>query len=199
MTRLLWIAFPVFLLLACSPETPKGSTIVSKSSSVSIPERPKVDLTTPDRALKSYWQQREWARGVDEHLDIEFKKAHANRPEYATVIASVATGDVLADAKRTLSPRARYERDIDSIKQETDSRAVALVRIRNTTVVPEGAKATAREFRRRETGTMFRYVLEKEGADWKVAEVWRNDDILGPRKLYSDRQPLYPSEVYFEE
>ena len=45
---------------------------------------------------------------------------------------------------------------------------------------------------------MFRYILEKDGANWKVDEVWINSDILGWRKLTEKRTPLFPSSVYLD-
>jgi len=118
------------------------------------------------------------------------------------VFAPVVTAELLAywrsGDKQTDLYREDKQRDIESVKQETESRAVALVRIRNVSPIPEGAKPDSWQIKLRERGQMFRYVIEKEGPDWKIAEVWENDEHLGPRKQYSDLAPRFPAYVLGE-
>jgi len=129
----------------------------------------------------------------------EFQKALARLPQPHEVYSPITSGDALAYwADRSETDDTKLQRDIDSVKQETDSRAVALVRIKNVTPIPDGVKPFPREFKEHEGGVMFRYILEKEGTNWKVAEVWINYDIFGWRKYTEKRTPSFPSSVYHD-
>jgi hypothetical protein len=74
---------------------------------------------------------------------------------------------------RDSSPPDVYERDILEVEMQTGSRAVILVAIRNSTPLGDKEKVIGYDDRkRREVGDRYRYVLELDGAKWRVVELW---------------------------
>ena len=184
----------LLLFAGCQPSEPPPASSAKASHEPAPP--PPIDLSTPDRALKSYWARKDWYKGLIRDAVQKFENT-LKLPRPPDVYGPITSGDALAYwGEVKLDEETNVQRDIDTVKQETDSRAVALVRIKNITPIPEGAQPSARQFKEREAGIMFRYVLEREGNSWKVAEVWINSDLMGWRKLTEKRPPLYPSSVY---
>lgn len=68
-------------------------------------------------------------------------------------------------------------RTIQEVKVESESRAVVIANIRNTTPIPAGAQPDKYDTERREHGELFRYVLEKSGTSWQIAEVYMRDEL----------------------
>lgn len=201
MSRFVVVAVLAAVMAACAPEKPIQ---LSESASTARPPQPKPDLSTPDRALKSYWAKKDWHERLMWQAEDDFrKKVVAKLPAKGEVLATVVTAELLAYWRWHDKQISLYhddkQREIESVKQETESRAVALVRIRNVSPIPEGAKPDSYQIKVRERGEMFRYVIEKEGPDWKIAEVWENHEYpLGPRKQYSDLAPRFPAHVLGE-
>jgi hypothetical protein len=131
---------------------------------------PPVDVSTPDRALKSYWAQVDWLTASDHAL-----KAHNRSGDTFTTgmsaLAKVANQGRVASANYQ-QPLYTYSREITEAKVETDSRAVVFATIRNTTPLPANANLDAADKKRREEGSRYKYVLEKSQNAWQVAEVW---------------------------
>lgn len=179
-------------LAACQP----GSRHASPASP--RPAAPKVDLSTPERALESYWARQGWYRGLAHDA---FDQAKRKLPAAREVYGAVATGNELKlQTSFAQYPHEVLDRKIEGTRHETESRAVLLARLRNVTPVPEGAKPAPWEVERREKGAVFRYVLEKEPAGWKVAQIWQHDDVLAIWEKRADPAvwvtPSYPSDVY---
>lgn len=146
-----------------------------------------VDLSTPDRALRSYWAVRDeivralWAiqRAVVNKAVGDIQRAERQLPE-------VAVPAIVDNFKANIEPdpAETFSRDILEVKIESESRAVVSVVIKNTTPIPEGAVLTefARELRR--NGDRYRYVLENGATGWQVAEIWSLDSHTGMQKDY---------------
>jgi hypothetical protein len=124
-------------------------------------ESTKLDLTTPDRALKSYWAMQ----------DLTWQDDASRSDPSATRLAPLLTGGAEADLKAPHTTLV-LDRDILELKQESDSRASAVVRIRNATPPPAGAVTTEYINNSREKGDRYKYVLEKVNAEWRVSEIW---------------------------
>lgn len=135
---------------------------------------PAIDVTTPDRALKSYWQTK------DARRKIEFDWRNAQNPEREKLYGKIGfdarklmTGDVLSvhQAIYKRSQFVEYSRELVDVKLDTESRATAMVKVRNSTPIPEGMVVFDSDKKLREEGDRFKYVLEKESDGWKVAQV----------------------------
>jgi len=188
MIRACVIAFATSTLLACDNTHPRQGAGADANAA------PAIELDTPDRALRSYWAVMDWGRAqpiADEEVQREARRVELfNRT-------------VIQDLAREASPRSIYEetfdRDILEVKQETPSRAVITVVVRNTTPIPVGAHATEAELRRRERGDRYRYVMEMVGKEWRVAEIWEVDYGGGWRRKTSrgPKKPDVPILTFF--
>ncbi|PZP91144.1 MAG: hypothetical protein DI587_36340 [Variovorax paradoxus] len=71
-----------------------------------------------------------------------------------------------------------FDRTIEEVKVESESRAVVLVRIKNTTPLIPTEVPDKWDTEKRSKGDLYRYVLEKAGDNWRVAEVWEFADYI---------------------
>ena len=186
---LLRVIFLFLLLTACSKE--------NGDPKIAAPEAPKLDFSTPDRALKSYWAQKDWFRESSRLEQEEFNKKNILAKE-KDIMAKVTTGEVREFyIKYEPVEYPKYRREILSVNQETQSRAVALVKITNIAPIPRNAEPTSKDLEEREKGEQFRYVLESDGNEWKVAEVSLFQNYLGGwRGLYRIDKPSVPKHVF---
>lgn len=175
MNKFVISAILIASVVACKPAPHASEPTKMRLSPPSL----QIDASTPDRALKSYWQlmdnfwlsHNSWLKASFDSLDLD-----AYRPHFATL----ATGNISAFYDRRSKPKAqpldRYEREILEVKQESASRAVVFVKIRNVTPLPEGAVLSERQTRNRHDGFDVKYVMEKDSDGWKVADVYvRNE------------------------
>lgn len=132
-----------------------------------------LDLSTPDRALRTYWHIRSMADTIGQPVDTAAVRFQ-NWQRADSVLARIYGGDALAEYRRTHQApvRQRYAREILAVEPESDTRATVLARIRNVTPVPPAAPAPdAFTARRRAEGDVYRYVFERDFAGWKLVQV----------------------------
>ncbi len=132
---------------------------------------PAADLSTPERALKSYWTLREWVR---RNRAAEPNAADTS-PTVAQVMSAVTAGttrESFVSRPGALDPLGWTLERVDLV---TDTQAVATARIRNLARNPATVTPTPIELFEPTSGNQLQYVLYKDGAVWKVAEVWRVD------------------------
>ena len=155
-----------------------------------------LDLDTPDKALKSYWAVRD---------SVEAKRADLfaqdlTRYRAAEVqIAAVTEGSLGKEFAANVGAVETFARDIIDLKVESESRAVVVVVIKNTTTIPAGAEMTKYHEEQRRDGERYRYVLEKSQGGWRVAEIWEWSGY--PSKDWKkvkprDGKPQVPSLTY---
>lgn len=195
-----WAAAAV--LGGCAQPTDNSSKESGAEASLSQPyekaqaavEAVPADLTTPDKALKSIWA----VSDAQEQLQCAASKHladRAERPDGRLIFdwidpqprADLVTGKVAsysANRTRELSACApeTYERTISEVKVESESRAVAVAKIRNTTPIPPGADDLFKE--EREKGSTYRYVFTK------IEGLWRLEDVISVGG-YSDGESFY--------
>ncbi len=171
-------------LLISGCEQSQDVATVKSPPSTSPATAPTVapDISTPDRALKSYWRAKDAFRKAQ--FDWQVRKV----PELQSLtnkisidIKSLTTGDVLsfhegvwkkAYEQPYIHPD-EYSREIEDIKQDTESRATAIVRVRNSTPIPEGVVVSDSDKKRRDEGERLKYVLEKDSSGWKLAQTYK--------------------------
>lgn len=167
------------LLIAGCQQSHDASTAKTAVSPPSLPTSALViDVSTPDRALKSYWQAK------DAYRKAEFDWSAAQVPEVQKLkskigydAAKLMAGDVLSAHQEMDKPgRSQFEefsREIVDIKQDTESRATAMVRVKNSTPVPDGVVVSDSDKKQREEGEQLKYILEKDSGGWKIAQVYQ--------------------------
>jgi hypothetical protein len=163
---------------ACGGDGVPGGAAKAGSAGAGAREAPlpdsafAVDLSTPERALRSYWHLREMADTIGAPADTAAAR-YRNWQRADTTLARIYGGVALAEYRRSRQPRVRqrYTREILDIEQQSDSRAVVLARIRNVTPVPPAASPDEFSARRRAEGDVYRYLFERDSAGWKLVQV----------------------------
>jgi len=188
------------LLFACSKGEQASPTTPPPKAAPTVPiaeknPDPEIDTTTPDRALKSYWAVGDWIRAKQlEKYDAATKAAERK------LIERVTAGMVQKNRMDRDRPFQLFDRQIDEVKVETDSRAVAIVTIRNVTPIPSGpVDQDARTLGIRVSGERYKYVLEKTPSGWGVAELAEWDSYGRQwRKTYDSyaKGPMLPHMTY---
>lgn len=154
------------VLVACSVND--DSTEVKSSAAA-----PTIETASPDLALKSWWRVRDYENKlVSEHCQRSTRYRHEG--PFRDAMQKIATGPALNEiAERPgLCGADVYERTIVEVKVESDTRAVALALIKQATPAPANTALTAEQIGERAQGVRYKYVLERVGKDWRVAEVY---------------------------
>lgn len=178
MKKLMLLAAVCVAMTGCldKSDDAKSSSPVEEKIAAEKPTEaaPVVDISSPDKALKSYWAVIDWKR----RFDAAHYKASLESDWGRARNGAVAKVAIPAFADNYTAPQSTYEREIVEAKVETDTRATIHVVIRNSTPIPEGADVTDYDRKRRAQGDKYRYVLERGDEGWKVAEIWEFDSIL---------------------
>ena len=169
-------------ITACQPPS-KGApqTPPETVKSANVADRIVLDTSTPDRALKSYWTAKDSLRRAEYDLAQQhIQKNTELRTKIGFDPAGIVAGDALAAARSAASaapqPFDQYSRDIVDIKQDTESRATAIVKINNSTPIPGGKAISEADRRMREAGEKYKYILEKDSGGWKVSQAYQHDE-----------------------
>jgi hypothetical protein len=104
---------------------------------------------------------------------------------YLTVLG----GDAKQETEENIEndgERQTFRREIITVKQETDTRAVVEARLYNTTPLPAGIEMDTYDTKRRRDGIPVRYILEKDAQGWKIVQAKTTllDDGEGEWKNY---------------
>jgi hypothetical protein len=160
------------------------STLMACAAAQAQPpsEPPAPDLRTARSALESYWRLKQWFR---DRNDWEYPAAKTDRAykEFMMSLAGVTAGSVhvhYAQAKPHL--REVFSRTVKAESQESPTRVVIIANVRNVTPPPPGVVPTAFQLAERNRGRDYKYVIEKFGDQWKIAEIWDlpSGDLLPP-------------------
>ncbi|WP_367372251.1 hypothetical protein [Pseudomonas lini] len=153
------------------------------------------DLSSPDNALKSWWR---FLDADDQRSYESCQKYFENQPAREKYYSAFTTGDVLSVKTNQIRDCRldSYSREIQEVKQETETRAVVLATIKNTT--SSSMNPTETEKADREKGSTYRYLIEKDSSGWKISKVFKlstySFDKNDPWKPEYKRHPdYYPS------
>lgn len=163
----------VIALLACgtnASDASKPGPPVSDASG--LEDSVHADLTTPDRALRSYWRYKDASERVEFARTLEWLKS-SEHAAFAAQRAKVMGGDarVASEQVEAQYRPTMYAYEIVDVKPESDSRALVNARIRNVTPLGAGAVLTELQAKQRRDGELFRYTLEKSAPGWQVVQV----------------------------
>lgn len=156
------------------------------------------DLSSPDNALKSWWH---YLDAVDKKSFENCERYFANQSARESYYSGFSTGELLSIKASSVKEckLSTYSRMIQEVKQETETRAVALATIKNTT--PSAMTPTEDEKIDREKGATYRYLIEKDKGQWKISQVFKlstySFDKNDPWKPEYKRYPeTYPARTY---
>ena len=156
------------LTLGCDPGARPQSVQAGKPAAA-----PTIDLSTPDRALKSYWAVLDWREVRTREIYAPTQSQRNELKVVADTFARTVTGNIIRPNYDKSDPPNLFIRDIKEVKVESESRAVIFAQIRNATPIPPELTPSADQAKRRDEGDTYRYVLEKVEADWRVSEIWQ--------------------------
>lgn len=164
------------VLGACGGGAPGGAAKADSAAGAREAALPDsafaVDLSTPERALRSYWHVKEMADTLVAPADSAAVRYRDWR-RADTTLARIYGGVALAEYRRSRRPRVRqrYAREILDIDQAAEGRAIVLARIRNVTPIPPAAAPDEFSARHRAEGDVYRYLFERDSAGWKLVQV----------------------------
>jgi hypothetical protein len=72
--------------------------------------------------------------------------------------------------------RDNFERDIQEVKTESETRAIVFAKITNVTPLAAGAELDSYDKKWRSEGFRYKYLVEKTSAGWKISQVYRYDE-----------------------
>lgn len=177
-----------FVVAGCQPSLGTSGSAEGRPPVVAELPSLTIDTSTPEKALKSYWEAKDGLRRAYETIRaarVSEEEALAARIGFDP--RKFMTGERLANQlHKKPSVFTEYGREILEVKQDTDSRVTFIVRVRNITPAPEGAVVTDSDMKRREEGEKLRYLLEKEDGAWKVSQVFEYDEFV---QRYEGREP----------
>lgn len=151
-------------LISCSKNDPQ----IQSQKSAPVAKVP-VDTSTPDKTLKSYWAVSDLVRNKKYEIYRQFFEKFTG----ADADMSAVTINALAkESAVNPGPLDTFSRDILEVKVESESRAVIIAVIKNSTPIPSGAELTSWDEKRRINGDRYRYILEKGQFGWRISEVW---------------------------
>lgn len=147
-----------------------------------------VDRSSPDRAVETRW-------GIQDELqDLYCEAARAQEATFREWRAALEetsiernrlelTGDALAQENRLAGSdldcaSTSYRREIEEARVETETRAIVLVRVWNTTPLPEAVQLDRHYREEREGGTRYRYTMSRVGDVWMVANIDEYDNTF---------------------
>jgi hypothetical protein len=153
----------------------------------------EVNLSSPDNALKTWWRYIDAKAASEQKLCTDFYKDINLKGGFE----KVSTGEVSESlvSNKINCTRSTYAREILEVKVETETRAVALAKITNstaTTVAP-----TIDDEKRRAQGEKYKYVIEKVGNEWRIAQAYEYTTYKSEwTPKYQVSKDYYPAYVY---
>lgn len=189
----------------------KAATTLSKGEGTHAPgiaQAPPlvvIETGSPDLAVKSWWRVFDLKGKIDaEECNVNKLKEKA---AYIAYFPKVAQEDVLRalTPKETVCRENIFERDIQEVKAESETRALVFVKVKNITPAPAGAEPDEYDKQYRKDGFRFKYLVEKTSEGWKVSQVYKYQEVnvilkRDPwEKPYKVREkPDYPAFVHLQ-
>ena len=133
-----------------------------------------VDLSSPDRALKTFFafQDRNFVASFNQNLKMIAGQKRAAHLDGAKILfdgpAKRYIDQIFATDTLILE---KYERDINKIETESETRAVVLINIKNITPLLPGSVLDQYETKWRGEGFNYRYIMTKTSEGWKISDV----------------------------
>jgi hypothetical protein len=181
-----WLLVVALSVVACSQQ-PSEAPAVPATDAAPIAETakpeplPTIDMRSPDSLVKSYWARQDWLAKNQKLLGIRLDIGDEMRA-YMQQGIDMSAGELRAKAEKEYaeldrlfideSAPAVYQRDIIEVKNESETRAVVVTKLRNITPMPSdidlGIWKDDREY-----GLDVNYVVEKTAEGWRLSQAWK--------------------------
>lgn len=136
-----------------------------------VPQPPNLDLSTPDRAVQSYWVLNDSGAAVSTRYpqDTITSSYRAFAPWRARWRA-LFTGAAKAYHEDTTRFIQTFAREVVEVELQSPTHAVVTAVVRNTSPIPAGATPTEYDIKRRRDGDTIRYILERDSLNWHLSQ-----------------------------
>lgn len=156
----------VFALQACNDDGAAKAKLASDAKFVA----PTPNLNSPDNAVKSWWALND---AVDKYVNENCKRQANKVSEDRAARISISFGSTKEFFQKADDCILEtYDRSIERASVETDTRAVVMANIKNSTKIPEGASLSKHSKDEVEKGISYKYVLTRDSDKWFVDEVY---------------------------
>lgn len=187
-------------LMACSEKSNQGDAVGGVTSATSSDKGVIVETASPDQAVKSWWR---YLHALDSDAISSCKRGQTDASAARLKdLEQIAGNQVLAAySERAVCVRDSFERTIDEVRTESETRALVFASIKNVTPVPAGAEPDEYALKSREEGEKFKYLVEKLSGAWKISQVYKHNEsarLLKKEvweKVYEPSKPYFPSYV----
>jgi len=128
----------------------------------------KPKQNSPDMTVKSWWEAKDALMQVNEAAcQAFFSIANDAGKELSQLAAPDFT--ITRDCSRS----EKYQRTIENVQIQSDTRAIVLARVRNITPPDNGASTDSHEQKIKDEGSALRYTLERADAksDWVISTI----------------------------
>ncbi|MBV7542212.1 hypothetical protein [Acidovorax sp. sic0104] len=161
------------------------------------PVLPKIDTSTPDFAVKSWWAY------LDELTAFEYRncvKLASDTKEFVNNRSMLLAGDPLKSREDHYTCRdLKIDRQIKKVHMETETRSVIEVVMRDAVgprpdeAIPDYAKRDV------EQGYLYKYVLVKTPEGWRIEDVlqWNETNVILKRDPWNRIYKVEPKSYYF--
>jgi hypothetical protein len=189
MKRILAVAVAAVVLAGC--EKPQEQKPPARMAAEQAVESLSSAQNSPDITVKSWWSAKDaWVKVAMAQCESSgdlMKKIQNNMETLAgpEIKTSIDCNSV-----------EKYDRKIEDVQVQSDTRAVVQARVRNVTPPDPGADTDSEHQRIKDLGDQIRYVLERKDANdgWKIVGAtskpgWSSkwDDILKKPEPYNHR------------
>lgn len=154
------------VLAGCNNE--QAATSGSAQAAADV-EKVVVGSNSPDVTVKSWWALKDAGLRLEDELCKEGQKSWVGVDKRLRALA----GDEVDTSYRCLSKSPTYSRKIDSVDVQSETRAVVLATIKNTSPPDDRASTDSAEAAGKEKGSEFRYLLERKdsSSSWAITQV----------------------------
>lgn len=187
MKRVLVVAAAAIVLAGCEkPQEQKPPARMAAEQAVGSLSSAQ---NSPDVTVKSWWKAKDaWEKIAQAQCENSNELMSSVQKNMETLAGPEIMTSIDCSSSET------YERKIEDVQVQSETRALVVARIKNTTPPDPGAPIDSEDQRLKDTGTLIRYTLERSDAKagWKIvgasgkagySSTW--DDILEKSEPYN--------------
>lgn len=154
------------LLAGCLDEGKRSEGLVNATKQA---EEVVIATNSPDAAVKSWWSVKDAGMLLDREACYEYERLKSPTIEK---LKSLASSD-LPIGKVCIDDLLSFDRKITKVKIESDTRAVVMAVIKNSTPPEPGAELGDRDREAKELGEQYRYTLERKDTSsyWQISRI----------------------------
>lgn len=132
---------------------------------------PEANLSSPDNAVKSWWALTDAIAKLE---NDECNRESSRQTSVRHARRQLAAGNTKEYFQQKPSCRIEsFDRSIERASVETETRAVVIANIKNSTKLPEGLALSKFSKEYVENGVNYKYVLTRESSNWYIEEVYK--------------------------